>query len=233
MTLKKWLYLFGTTLLIGGLTALITGTVMEATEQSLFTSGIINLLLGILGFFGAGMMFSVISQMGFFAYLWVHRFGLAVFRRPYLWLGIQIIVTVVVFIDFALVRQIYFGNNQSIWEYFLIPSLLFAWAVLVSLWKVKETNQKAFIPTLFFLFVVTIVEWVPALRENNIRSMIFMLIPLMACNTWQVMKLHHLVETETSEEMKESTGSKGRRKSRESAGVKTTIKKSDINSKRN
>ena len=36
--------------------------------------------LHLLWLFGIGLIFSLVSQMGFFAYLTVHRFGLGIFK---------------------------------------------------------------------------------------------------------------------------------------------------------
>jgi KinB signaling pathway activation protein len=47
------------------------------------------------------------------------------------------------------------------------------------------------------MFVVTALEWIPALKETDVHSTLSMLVPLLFCNVWQVMQLHRLVKRES------------------------------------
>jgi KinB signaling pathway activation protein len=58
--------------------------------------------------------------------------------------------------------------------------------------KAKQTNKEAFIPALFFMVVVTVIEWVPVLRVNEHSWLYLMLFPLLICNAYQVLVLHKL-----------------------------------------
>ena len=42
--------------------------------------------------------------------------------------------------------------------------------------------------------VVTIIEWVPALRPNDLNWIYLMLFPLLICNTYQLLILYSLIE---------------------------------------
>jgi KinB signaling pathway activation protein len=64
---------------------------------------------------------------------------------------------------------------------------------IVAYIKSKETNKKAFVPALFFMVVVTILEWVPALRINDTDWLYLMVIPLLLCNSYQLLVLHRLI----------------------------------------
>jgi KinB signaling pathway activation protein len=78
-----------------------------------------------------------------------------------------------------------------------MPIIILLVSAGIAYWKVKLTNRTAFVPTLFFMSVVTILEAVPAfsLDETGSSYAIFMIVPLLVCNAWQIMQLHKIVET--------------------------------------
>lgn len=195
VTLRKWSFLFYTTLLIGALGAVISGVLIG---QETTSGGFANFGMGVIGSLIAGLMFSVVSQMGFFAYLTINYLALSVLRRKSLWSGVQVIIIAFVFIDFVVLRHDIFAKNESMLGYVWLPLGLLAYAVAVAYAKVRATNRSAWIPTVFFMFVVTILEWIPALRENNIKSMTMMIVPLLLCNTWQIMQLHRILRKNES-----------------------------------
>ncbi|MBO8172803.1 MAG: KinB-signaling pathway activation protein [Bacillaceae bacterium] len=197
MTLKKWLYLFLTTLSIGGAAAVITGFFMQWDVLTEHGAG--NFVAGLIANFWIGLMYSAVSQMGFFAYLTVNMFASGLFRKKETWQLIQVGIIMFVFFDTVYLRYAFFGEGES-WVSFLgWPSLLLAVAVVAAYFKARATSPDAFIPAMFFVFVGTLIEWVPALRENNINSMIFMLVPLLSCNIWQLMQLHKLIGNKASQ----------------------------------
>jgi KinB signaling pathway activation protein len=193
LKIKKWLFLFFTTLLIGGISIILTSAVMgwdeiaggKDTSQELFAAGI--------WLFIVGLLFSVISQMGFFAYLMVHRFGLGIFKSHKLWNRVQIVLILFTFFDLIYLRYVAFGAANETWlNYLMLPILLLIIALVAAYLKAKMTNGVAFYPALFFVFVVTTVEVVPAFTQNDQNWVILMLVPMVACNVWQLLVLHHL-----------------------------------------
>ena len=66
--------------------------------------------------------------------------------------------------------------------------------VLVAYIKAKRTNNQTFIPALFFMVVATILEWTPVLRGNDGSWLYFMLIPLLACNAYQLLILNKFIK---------------------------------------
>ena len=60
------------------------------------------------------------------------------------------------------------------------------------------TNRNAFIPTLFFMCAVSVLEAVPALKLDNAASSLFMLAPLFVCNAWQILILHKILDNKKS-----------------------------------
>ncbi|MFC0525752.1 KinB-signaling pathway activation protein [Pontibacillus salicampi] len=192
MTSRKWVRLFLMTLLWGGVTTLIVSFFVknDAYMEALQPFNAFGLLGVVLTFLGFGFIFSIISQMGFFAYLTVHQFGLGVFKQS--WTLIQIGLIVFALFDLVYFRYRNAAEDASIWPFFLAPVLLLLFSLIVARKKAKETNEKAFIPALFFMVVVTSVEWVPALRVADQDWTTLMIFPLLLCNTYQVLLLHRI-----------------------------------------
>lgn len=187
------MYLFWTTLLLGGVIGGIFGVAFNWRE--LTGEGAVNFLLGALMLFGFGCMFSVISQMGFFAYLTVHRFGISMFRSPSLWNGVLVVIVAFVLFDLFFFRfQAFRTPEESAVDYIWTPLFLLAVSWVVAFLKKRETNRVAFIPTLFFMVVVTTIEWYYTLKTNDPAWVWPVLAVLLACNAWQVLLLHRLLE---------------------------------------
>ncbi len=188
---RKVVYLFFTTLIIGSISGAIVGTILD--WDILIEEGFINLVVGIIWLLGISAAFSLISQMGFFAYLTLHRFGLGLFKSQHLWNRVQVVLIAFVFFDLIYFRYIAFaGENETIFHYFITPTILLAYSIFIAFIKSKETNKGAFIPALFFMYVVTTIEWVPALTVNDPKWLWIYLTPLLVGNTWQLLLLHRL-----------------------------------------
>lgn len=196
MNSRKWVHLFLTTLLLGGSSTIFIGFVLGWDKYSEFFKDFdgMEILMVSFWFLGVGFIFSVISQMGFFAYLTIHRFGLGVFRSARLWSIVQVFFIVFVLFDFVYLRSVLIANgSEFVWNNILMAVVLFGLGIIVAYIKSKKTNKGAFIPALFFMVVVTIIEWVPALRINDTDWLYLMVIPLLICNAYQVLVLHRLV----------------------------------------
>ncbi|PLS15580.1 KinB-signaling pathway activation protein [Bacillus sp. M6-12] len=201
MNSRNLVRLFMTTLFLGGATAGIVGFVARWNEyRSLFASGELGeLLMTFFWLVGVGLIFSVISQMGFFAYLTVHRFGLGIFKTAKLWNAVQILLIAFTLFDVVYFRYESFSKGEGIAGYMGWAIVLLAVGLIVAFIKVKQTNKLAFIPALFFMVVVTAVEWVPVLRINDNSWMYFMLLPLLVCNAYQLLILSKLNEKSMKE----------------------------------
>lgn len=193
MTSRNWVYLFFTTLIIGAVSTIFVGFAVEWSKYSVFfaTFNIIEILSIAIWFIGVGLIFSLISQAGYFAYLTVHRFGLGMFKS--LWGPVQILLTAFVLFDFIYLRYTTFAKEGDSLIPYVIPALLILiYGLIVAYYKMKQTNRTAFIPALFFISAVTIIEWVPALRANEKDWLLLMIFPLIICNTWQLFILYKL-----------------------------------------
>ncbi|KPV57171.1 KinB signaling pathway activation protein [Paenibacillus sp. A3] len=193
MTLRKWFYLFWTTLLIGAVTAVIAGLALQLTDQQVELGGkqigfsVITMILG-------GATISVLSQMGFFAYLIV-RYIIGGILRKWAWDIVQLIITVIVLFDLIYLRYVSSEQQMSWGVYMILPLSLIMVSIGVAWWKVKMTNRSAAIPTLFFMIAVTAIEAIPSLRLDNAASTIFMMVPLYLCNAWQILILSKVLNT--------------------------------------
>ncbi|HGH7177286.1 TPA: KinB signaling pathway activation protein KbaA [Bacillus wiedmannii] len=196
MNSRKWVRLFFTTLFLGGISTVIIGFVLEWDKYVKFFQNFDGKEILAVSFWlmGVGFIFSVISQMGFFAYLTIHRFGLGMFRSPSLWNAVQLFFIAFVLFDFVYLRSVLIANGEvSLGNNILVAGVLFVIGAIVAYIKSKETNRKAFVPALFFMVVVTILEWVPALRINDTDWLYLMVIPLLLCNAYQLLILHRLI----------------------------------------
>ncbi|EJS16753.1 hypothetical protein IKS_00141 [Bacillus cereus VDM062] len=196
MNSRKWVRLFFTTLFLGGISTVFIGFVLEWDKYVKFFQNFDGKEILAISFWlmGVGFIFSVISQMGFFAYLTIHRFGLGMFRSSSLWNTVQLFFIAFVLFDFVYLRSVLVANGEvSLGNNILVAGMLFVFGAIVAYIKSKETNKKAFVPALFFMVVVTILEWVPALRINDTDWLYLMVIPLLLCNSYQLLVLHRLI----------------------------------------
>ncbi|MDQ0209317.1 KinB-signaling pathway activation protein [Alkalicoccobacillus murimartini] len=194
MNSRKVVFLFWSTLLVGSISGGIVGSFLNSSR--LLEGGFANFFWGATWAIGISAAFSLIAQMGFFAYLTLHRFGLGIFKSVRLWNRIQVVIIAFVVFDLFYLRYMAFAEEgESIWSYMIIPVLLLVYGLVIAAIKAKATNRQAFIPALFFIVVVTSIEWVPALTANDPKWLWIYFAPLLAANTWQLLILHRLTGT--------------------------------------
>lgn len=188
MSLSKWFRLFWSTLWIGAAAGLVTGAALALSDGAFRgLSGMeigYNLLMMLL----AGMTFSILSQMFFFAYMIVNYVARGLFRRRNTWVLVQL------FFILTVPFEIYFFMwDASLAAYLLFAGLLAAAAVGTAWLKVRATNAGAWVPTIFFMLVFTLLETAIALQVGLAQAVVLMTVPLVVCNAWQIMRLHKLV----------------------------------------
>ncbi|MDL4841424.1 KinB-signaling pathway activation protein [Aquibacillus rhizosphaerae] len=197
--------LFFSTLLLGAVATLITSFFVKAGSYKEFLQPLdVFEVFGLLLFFTAlGFVFSLISQMGFFAYLTINQFGLSMFKG--FWSPIQIILIAFTLFDLVYFRFRADESDTSLITYIIVALAIFIYGWIVSGIKAKETNRKAFVPALFFMVVVTAIEWVPGIRTSGGDYAWLMIVPLLICNTYQLLVLHRLTnKTAISDNKKNS-----------------------------
>ncbi len=193
MTIRNWVKFFFNALLIGGAITAVVGLVVRwEFFSSMWADGEYFQFLGaFLWMIFLGFTMSVVAQMGFFAYLTIHQFGVNMFRSLTLWNWVQVVI-----IGFVIFDLIYFrfmkGNSDYIGLYVFWMIVLLGTAFVTAYLKAQWTKKHTFIPALFFMIAVTTLEWLPALmvKTGNIEQWsTILLFPLVAVNSYQLLIL--------------------------------------------
>ncbi|MEK3900727.1 KinB-signaling pathway activation protein [Paenibacillus sp. FSL R7-0179] len=192
MSLRKWFYLFWTTLLIGAGGAVIAGLALQIGNGGIEFKGTADLLLYSLILLGYGVLVSVYAQLGFFAYLILNYTGIGVFPRK-AWRYIQLVLAVLALFELMFLRTFVGGEQSARTDLTLGVAILFT-ALIVSWLKIRSTNASAWVPTFFFMTAITIVEIIGVLRIGVDSATVFILVPLVACNAFQILMLHRVLK---------------------------------------
>lgn len=195
LSLRKWFYLFWTTLLIGAGGAVIAGLALQIGNGGIQFKGTADLLLYSLILLGYGVLVSVYAQLGFFAYLILNYTGIGVFPRK-AWRYIQLVLAVLALFELMFLRTFVSGDQSARTDLTLGVAILFT-ALIVSWLKMRSTNASAWVPTFFFMTAITIVEIIGVLRIGVDSATIFILVPLIACNAFQILMLHRVLKPAT------------------------------------
>nr|WP_025697542.1 KinB-signaling pathway activation protein [Paenibacillus forsythiae] len=191
MNIRKWFHLFWTTLLVGSGGAVAAGMALQGISGAVPFKGLTDFFLYALILFGYGMLVSVYAQLGFFAYLILNYMGFGVFPRK-IWQYIQLALAVIALFDLFFLRSFVGGERSLASDSALGLTLLLA-ALAVAYFKVRDTNASAWIPTFFFMTGVTIVEMIGVLRLGVDNATMFIVVPLIACNAFQILRLHRIL----------------------------------------
>ncbi|WP_339291494.1 KinB-signaling pathway activation protein [Paenibacillus sp. FSL E2-0201] len=191
MSIKKWFHLFWTTLLIGAGGAVIAGLALQFVNGKIDFKSVGDFFLYPLILLGYGMLVSVYSQLGFFAYLILNYMGNGVFPQK-VWKYIQLVLSVLALLELIFLRTVVGGERNVMSDLILGIFILLA-AIIVSYFKVKSTNISALIPTLFFMTAISIVEVIGVLRIGVDSATVFIVVPLIACNAFQILMLHRIL----------------------------------------
>lgn len=195
MTIRNWFKFFLNGLWIGGLVTAIAGLIVrwEFFSNYIQSGEVWQFLVALLWMVFLGFTMSVVAQMGFFAYLTIHQFGVNIFRTLTLWNWVQLLIIIVVLFDLIFFR---FKLTAEDTERSLLYLFLLATLVIVSgvtaYFKAQWTKKHTLISALFFMIVVTTLEWLPALmvRAGNIDTWVtILLFPLLAVNAYQILIL--------------------------------------------
>ena len=195
MTIRNWVKFFFNALLIGGVVTAVAGLIVrwEFFLGYLQSGEILQFAGALLWMVFLGFTMSVVAQMGFFAYLTVHQFGVNIFKTLTLWNWVQLLIIVVVLFDliFFRFRLTSEDTGRSLLYLMLLASLVIVAGVTAYL-KAQWTKKHTLISALFFMIVITTLEWLPALmvRSGNIDEWVtILLFPLLAVNAYQILAL--------------------------------------------
>ncbi|AOZ93394.1 KinB-signaling pathway activation protein [Paenibacillus crassostreae] len=196
MTLRKWFKLFWQALLVGAVVSVATGIVLSFEDGGISFNGFSDYVVYFVILFGYGVLASVYSQLGFFAYLILNYMGNGVFSKKG-WQYIQMVLTVLALLELMFFRT-FVGGQAGQSSDLILSIVILVVAIITALYKARMTNISAWIPTLFFMIGVTIIEIVGGLKINVDNATAFIVIPLLACNAFQILILHRVVQTEKS-----------------------------------
>jgi KinB signaling pathway activation protein len=194
LTIRKWTYLFWTTLVWGIGAAIATGLVLATTDTQFSFIGASQLGYNLFTMVLGGAIISVVCQMGFFSYLIIRMIALGIIRSKRVWDFVQIFLIVLTLYETASLRYLNFTDGLPLIRYFTLPLIVLVVSAIIAVWKIKLTNGNAFIPALFFMAVASILEAVPALKLDHWPSTLFMMVPVICCNAWQILILPKVLE---------------------------------------
>ncbi|GIP30546.1 KinB-signaling pathway activation protein [Paenibacillus sp. J23TS9] len=197
MNLKNWSKLFIQTLLVGAIVSIITGFLLPYSRESISFKDTSDILFYLLILFGFGAMTSVYSQLGFFAYMILNYTAIGVFPRK-AWQYIQFVLAILALLEVMFFRSFVGRENSSQMADLLLGIAILIVAVAVAYFKVRATNPSAWVPTIFFMTAITIVEMVGGLKINDNNATVFIVVPLLACNAYQILILHKLLKSKKS-----------------------------------
>ena len=83
-------------------------------------------------------------------------------------------------------------TTGQIWLYVILLAVLIITAIVVAIAKANMTKKHTLISALFFMIVVSTLEWLPVLmvRADNVDSWVTLLLfPILAVNAYQLLAL--------------------------------------------
>ena len=228
MTIRNWVkFAFWAMLIGGGVNAIASLFIRWNFYKPFLTNGEIGeFLAAFVWMVFLGMTMSVIAQAGFFAYLTLHQVGVNLFKSLTLWNWVQVLIIIIVIVDIIVFRFVPGAESTQDWLiYGGLLVVLVGSAVATAMKKVKMTNKPhILIPTMFFMIVVTSLEWIIALmgRTENIDTYVSLLLfPLLAVNAYQILMLpKYNMQSEIDRKKLEE-----RRKARQMTSKKTKEKR--------
>lgn len=195
MTIRNWVKFFFNALLIGGIVTAVMGLIVrwEFFSQYLADGEIWQFTGALFWMVFLGFTMSVVAQMGFFAYLTIHQFGVNMFKTLTLWNWVQLLIITVVLFDLIFFRfRLTSDDTGRTLLYLTLLASLIGVSAITAYFKAKWTKKHTLISALFFMIVVTTLEWLPALmvRSGNIDEWVtILLFPLLAVNAYQLLLL--------------------------------------------
>jgi KinB signaling pathway activation protein len=230
VTIRNWFKFFWNALWIGGGITGILGLFIrwDAFQPYIVAGDFGEFIAAFVWMVFLGFTMSVVAQAGFFAYLTVHQFGVNIFRSLTLWNWVQLLIIVVVFFDLIFFRfKPAADTTGQFMMYLLLLLILIAAALVTAHFKAKWTKKSAYISALFFMIVITTLEWLPALmvQKGNIDSWVTLLLfPLLAVNAYQILMLPKY-NAKSEEDRKKLEARRAERRKQQAAKGETETKK--------
>ncbi|WP_028778653.1 KinB-signaling pathway activation protein [Shimazuella kribbensis] len=189
MTLKKLFFWIVSTLLVGAVLSIVFGYGIGAitgTDFGAFTQILLT-----------GLTFAAVAELGFFSYLVFNWLAKGFLRNPKLFSSIQIFLILILLANLVYLNISKFAGS-SLFTHLFVPVLILVVSLVVAWWKSARSVQQAFVPTLFFMVVGTTLESIPSINskagEVPLPFVVFTVLILLACNSYQILQLSWLVK---------------------------------------
>lgn len=207
MNSRKLFRFFIKTFVIGGIVGTIASFFVMASDYALYLNPFnLKEIAGVFIFYmGYALVFTVVSQTGFFAYLFIQQFGASVFKA--LWPTAQLLVVIS-----AVATFIYVPSKEviSLNSFIVLAIITIVFALIFGYLKVRQTNFTALIPALFLMIVMTMVEWTPVIRGGDLSYIALVLPTLITANGYQLLALHEVTKEDPEHERRKEERQKER-----------------------
>ena len=147
-----------------------------------------------------GLLVATISQLAYFIYLFINQLGIGIFGK--IWPHVQIVVTVFTIFDLVYFRFLRFGGTDQIISFIWLPIVVIIFAIITSNIKNKQSKKNLWIPSMFFMIVMTTVELIPFLRVEDTSWIYLTIFGLLLCNSYQLIMLPKYNELSLEERKK-------------------------------
>ncbi len=96
----------------------------------------------------------------------------------------------IVLFDLVYLRfETFASKGESLLPYIGLAIFILLVGLIVAYFKAKTTTKEMFVSALFFMVVITILEWLPVLQTNAEEWLYLMIFPLLVCNAYQLLIL--------------------------------------------
>nr|WP_237687733.1 MULTISPECIES: KinB-signaling pathway activation protein [Mammaliicoccus] len=167
------------------LSSLIFG--YDKVTKYLFAGDIGNFIAASVWFIVVGLLVATISQLAYFIYLFINQLGIGIFGK--IWPHVQIVVTIFAIFDLVYFRFLRFGGTDQILSFIWLPIVVIVFATITSNLKNKQSKKNLWIPSMFFMIVMTTVELIPFLRVEDTSWIYLTIFGLLLCNVYQLITL--------------------------------------------
>ena len=202
MTLKYLIQFYRNTLLIGVIVTYISSLIFgyDKVTKYLVAGEVGEFVAASIWFVVVGLLVATINQLAYFIYWFINQLGIGIFGK--IWPHVQIVVTVFTIFDLVYFRFLRFGGTDQIISFIWLPIVVIIFAIITSNIKNKQSKKNLWIPSMFFMIVMTTVELIPFLRVEDTSWIYLTIFGLLLCNSYQLIMLPKYNELSLEERKK-------------------------------
>lgn len=197
MRLNQFIFFVASTMIVGTLVGVITSVLGLWVHVAWFT-GLIE-----------GGFLATNALMGFWAYLTLNFIARVTLPKR-VWRWAQALVVLLVLYDMLWSRyHLDFARNPvhhaAFTTYFVQGIWPFAVALVAAYFKQRLSGKGSFLPTVFYLYVFTVVDWLLVLRAHSDSLVNQTGIIMVACNVYMILVFGKLLSPRNTEAGENST----------------------------